>query len=100
MKRILISILFIFALLLFGCGTNNISVRRASDTTLSQGFYTYSNYSGPYVSLSPDTALVYASTESQRKAATALQYVVNNELERAADLICDALIEKDTLEWL
>jgi len=70
------------------------------DTTHIKQKYRYNNYYAPFITLEPDIALSFATTESQKKAAKGLNFVVKNELELAADLFCEAMIEKDTMDLL
>ena len=62
--------------------------------------YELVNFIAGFRTLHPDVADSLSKTESQKTAAKGLKYVVQNKLDDAADVFCEVLMEKDSLELL
>ena len=101
MKKNILFLLFV--LLLVSCSsTTKVELRKynLADTSTTIEEYKFSNFVSAFRFLRPEIADSFATTESQKKAAEGLKCVTLNKLENAADIFCEALKEKDSMEAL
>jgi hypothetical protein len=100
MKKYLLFALLILSLA--SCTSTKVELKKVNlnDTTIKFEKYNFTNFNSAFRTMHPEEALKFAKTESQKKAAKALEYITQNKYENAAETFVEAMIEKDSLEAL
>lgn len=95
-------LLFITILFVSCSSTQKVDLRKINltDTNITFQNWTFNDFSTAFKSLHPKEAHSLATTETQKTAAQALEYIIQNKYENAAKTFVNAMRENDSLEEL